>query len=197
MGGLDAGAPFKRRKFVIERGAQTRVALWVFSHLAACLALAIFLVLLPTLLRLARGGSPAGELAASREFVFLEGPLAAALAAMLALVVVNSFALTNRIFGPLVRLKRVLRRWREEGVWPATLHVRRGDFHAGLFEEIDAAATRVGGDLAAASERVRRAGERARSIAAGLGPGAAAEEVRAVAEDCRQALERLERWKSR
>jgi len=197
VGVLDAGAAvFKRRKFVIERGAQARVALWVFLHLAACLAIVLLLVLLPTLLRFVRGGGLERELAASREFVFLDGPLAAAIAAMLVAVVVNSFALTNRIFGPLVRLKRVLRRWREEGAWPTALHVRRRDFHAELFEEVGAAVAAVGGDVAAAHERVHRAGERARSIGARLGPGEDGDGVRAIAEECRQALELLERWKS-
>lgn len=196
---LDSGAAvIKRRKFVIERGAQSRVALWVVLHLGVCLALTLLLVLLPTLLRFFRGGGELPRaLEASREFVFLDGPLAAALAAMLVAVVVNSFTLTHRIFGPLVRLKRVLRRWREEGTWPAAFHVRRRDFHAELFEEVGAAVAAVSGDVAAAREKVRRAGDRARSIGARLGPGEDGDGVRAIAEECRQALDRLERWSSR
>lgn len=196
MGVLDVGtAVFKRRRIVIERRAQVRVAVWVVLHLAVCIALTLLIVLLPTLLRhFGAARLPGQELAASREFVFLEGPLAAAIAAMFVVVIVDSFALTNHIFGPLARLKLVLRRWREQGVWPPLLHVRRSDFHAELFAEVDAAATAVGGDVAAARERVRSAGDRARSLAAHLGPGEAGDGVRAIAEECRQALERLERW---
>jgi len=180
---------------VIERRAQVRVALWVLLHLAACLALTVLLVLLPLLLKLASSGAArSGELAAGREYVFLEAPLAAAVAAMLFVVVVNSFALTNRVFGPLVRLKRVLRRWREEGKWPAALSVRRADFHAELFEEVAGAAAAIRGDVAAARERVRSAGESARSVGDRLGPGEDGEAVRAVAEECSEALKRLERW---
>ena len=197
MGVLDAGAAvFKRRKFVIERGAQRRVAFWIVLHVSACLALTLLLVLVPTLLRFVRGGALEREIAASREFVFLDGPLAAAIVAMLFAVAVNSFALTNRIFGPLVRLKRVLRRWREQGAWPQGLHVRRHDFHAELFEEVGAAVEAVRGDVAKAREQVLRAGERARIIGARLGPGDDGEGVRAIAGECRQALELLERWKS-
>ena len=153
-------------------------------------------MLLPTILRQVRGGAAAGELAVRREFVFLDGPLLAAVAALLAAVVLNSFTLTHRIFGPLVRLRRVLRRWREEGSWPPALHVRRRDFHAELFEELDTAVAAVGGDVAEASERVRRAGELARGVAARLGPGEEGERLRAIAEECRLALVRLERWRS-
>jgi len=150
------------------------------------------------LLRFARGGNALGrQLAASREFVFLDAPLAAALVAMLVAVVVSSYALTNRIFGPLVRLKRVLRRWRDEGAWPPGLHVRQRDFHAELFEEVGAAVAAVGADVAAARERMRRVEDQARRIGARLGPGEDGDGVRAIAEECRQALARLEHWQSR
>jgi len=196
--GETGGGSFKRRTWVIERRAQVRVALWVLLHLAACLALTLLLVLLPTLLRFFSGELPLErQLEAGREHLYLGGPVAGAVVAMLVVVVLNSIALTNRIFGPLARLKRVLRRWRDEGAWPPAVRVRKRDFHAELFEEVSAAVAAVGADVAAARDHLQRAEERARGLGARLGPGDDREGASAIAEECRQAQQLLERWKAR
>ncbi len=184
----------KRRRYLVESGAQSRILLWVLLHLAASLALTLLLVLLPTLLRLREGGLAAGgQLEAGREQVFFGWPLAAAVAVLLVVAAVNTVALTNRIFGPAARLRRVVRRWREEGAWPQSLVVRRRDFHGELLEEVDAAVEAAREDADAASGRLRAAASRARGLATRLGTCGDADSARVVADDCDAALKHLER----
>lgn len=186
------GAVFKRRRYVVDRRAQTRIAVWIVLHVAACLALVLLLALLPTLLRLAQGR--ADELAGSREHLFLEAPLTAVVAVLLVVVTINSFVLTNRIFGPLARLRLVLRRWRAERVWPQAVGVRRHDFHAGLFEDVSEVLAEVGKDVEAARDQLRAVDGMAQDLEARLGLAEEGERVRAIAAACSRAREHLERW---
>ena len=112
---------------------------------------------------------------------------------MLLVVALNSLSLTNRVFGPLVRLRRVLRLWREGEAWPPQLRVRPRDFHAPLFEDFNATAAALRAELEEARVRLRGAEERARELAHRLEAGPEADEARLVEGDCREALVRLAR----
>lgn len=184
-----------RRRFLAERGSQLQVILWFLLHLLIYTVLTLGIIMLPSALRLVTDGFTLEEqYAASQDFLFLDLRVVPILLTVPLLGVVHFVFITHRIFGPLVRLKRVLRQWREQGAWPATMRVRRGDFHAVLFDEFSQSAAALGADVAAARELVRRAADRARALATPAGSADIDAGARAVAEECRLALERLDRW---
>lgn len=185
----------QRRTILAEREAQIRIVLWFLLHLLVYTTLTLALILLPSLLRLTTEGfSLEEQFAASRDFLFIDTRIVPIMLAMSLLGVVHFLFLTHRMFGPLVRLRGALRRWREQGVLPAPMHVRRHDFHGQLFEEFSHSTTALGEDLSAARELVRLAAGQARLLAPPPGPGEPATGAQAVAEQCRLALERLDRW---
>lgn len=185
---------YQRRTILAEREAQIRIISWFLLHLLLYTLLALAVILLPSVLRFTVEGFTLEEkFAASQEFLLLDVRVVPVLLVMSVAGAVHFLFLTHRIFGPLVRLRAALRRWRE-GTWPAAMHVRRRDFHGPLFEEFSQSATALGDDVTAARELVRRAAERARALATPEGPANTPEAARAIAEECRLALERLDRW---
>ena len=184
----------RRRTILAEKGAQIQVISWFFIHLFIYILLTLTVILLPSVLRLTTEGIALEEqFAASQEFLLLDLRVVPVLLAMTLLGGVHLLFLTHRIFGPLVRLRGALRRWRD-GNWPPAMHVRRHDFHGPLFDEFSLSASALGEDVAAARELVGRAAERAQSLATPAGAEKPGQAAQAVVEDCRLALERLDRW---
>lgn len=185
----------KRRLILAEKSTQIHVVLLFLLHLVIYTVLTVAVILLPSALRLVTDGFTLEEqYAASREFLFIDARVVPILMLMPLIGAVHFLFITHRSFGPLVRLKRVLREWRERGAWPPALHVRRHDFNGPLFDEFSRSAAALGEDVAATREHLRRAGERARALAAAPGSGNPGAGAQAIAEECRLALERLDRW---
>jgi len=184
----------KRRTIFSEPGAQAQIIVWFLLHLVVYVLLTLAVILLPSILRLTTEGfSLEDQFAASQEFLLLDFRVVPVLLAMSLVGAVHFLYLSHRIFGPLVRLRGALHRWRE-GAWPPAMHVRRHDYHGPLFDEFSLSVTALGEDLAAARELVRRAAERARSLAPPSGVANPGEDAQAIADECRLALERLDRW---
>ena len=187
----------QRRTILAERSAQFKVIRGFLLHALLYTVLTLVIIMLPSVLRLTVDGFTLEEqFAASREFLLFDVRVVPVLLVMLVMGSVHFLFLTHRIFGPLVRLRGTQRRWRE-GAWPRAMKVRRSDFHAALFDEFSQSTTALGADVAAARELVRQAAVQARSLAAPGGAQESGQIALAIAEDCRLALERLDRWQRR
>lgn len=187
----------RRRILLAEKGAQFRIISWFLIHLLIYTTLTIAAIMLPSVLHLAVGGfSLEEQFAAGQEFLLFDLRVVPVLLVMALVGAVHFLFITHRIFGPLVRLRGALRRWREQGIYPGAMHVRRHDFHGLLFDEFSLSATALSEDLVAARELVGHAAARAESLAQAQspGPGNPGEEAQAIAGACRRALERLDRW---
>jgi hypothetical protein len=95
--------------------------------------------------------------------------------------------ITHRIFGPILRLKHVLRAW-GKGTWPTASRSREKDYHQDLFQVLNDAADEIGGDL----ERVWQLLDESLAEMARLGGGEISGEslasLKAAEEKCRKAL---------
>jgi len=184
-----------RRVIIVERGTQLMLVLRVVLYLVVMTVIALGIMLYPSASRLTVGAGSLEDLsAASREFLFLDLKVVPVFLAVMVAVAVHFLFVTNRIFGPLWRLTREMRRWREERVWPPAMRLRRRDFHGGLFAEFNGATEVLGQDLAAVREQLRGITAEARSLARQVDAGPTAEGLKLIDEQCRSALERVERW---
>jgi len=183
----------KRTRFMVEPRAQLRLSLIVAAYLGAFGAVMGAVFFAPTLWALLRGRPYEGLLAAARPAVWSDfGPVAIALLLVCA-AGAHFVTFTHRVFGPLVRLRKSLHRWREDHVWPPMLYVRRRDFHQRLFEAFNQASGELALDVSGVREGLRSIADRLRLLPASADPRLAAE-VRRAEQDCRHLLERLDRW---
>lgn len=188
------GQRSKRAKHVVEPRSQLRLSLTVAVYLGLFTVAMGAVVFAPTLWALLRGRPYDQLLLAAKPAVWLDfGPVA--LAALLTLAAALHFVtVTHRVFGPLIRMRKGLRRWRENRVWPPLLYVRRHDFHRTLFEEFNRASGELALEVSEVREGLRSVADRLRLLPAAAADPALTGEMRRAEEDCRRLLERLDRW---
>lgn len=183
----------KRTRFMVEPRAQVRLSAMVAAYLGVFAVVMGAVFFAPTLWALLRGRPYEELLAFARPAVWTDfGPVLAALL-LAAAAAAHFVTFTHRVFGPLVRLRKSLHRWREDHVWPPLLYVRRRDFHHKLFEAFNQASGELSSDVSAVREGLRSVTDRLRLLPASADPVLAAE-VRRAEMECRRLLDRLDRW---
>jgi hypothetical protein len=184
----------KRARHVVEPRSQLRLSLAVAAYLGIFTLAMGAIVFAPTLWALLRGLPYDQLLLTARPAVWLDfGPVA--LAALLTVAAAVHFVtVTHRVFGPLVRMRKGLRRWRENRVWPPLLYVRRHDFHRTLFEEFNRTSGELALEVAEVREGLRSVADRLRLLPAAAADPNLTGELRRAEADCQRLLERLDRW---
>jgi hypothetical protein len=185
----------KRYRIIVDRRSQIRLVLLVILYQVVATIVTLGVMLIPSVLRFTASDLPLAEqYEASREFLLLDSRVVPVVVVLFLAMAAHFVFVTHRVFGPLARLRGVLDRWREQRGWPPVLTLRGGDFNRDLFDSFNAAVKGVGDDLAQTRDGLLGAVERAEELARRAGP-AEAEEAKRVAEACRTARARLERWR--
>ncbi len=184
----------KRTRILVEKRSQLYLSLLLVLYFLVYTLVLLTIMLAPSIITFSRGTLPLEQrFAASREFLLLDQRVVPAVLLVMLLLAVHFIFISNRIFGPLHRLRTILANWRE-GSWPQPLHVRPKDFHQELFDEVNGLADRFGGVLFPLRDHLTRALEAARNAAGGGQTAGATERLKTVEEECRLALEQLDHF---
>jgi hypothetical protein len=185
----------RRRQILIERNAQLYLSLLMLLHVVIYTISLLIFILAPSVLGFMGSDHPIEErFKASREFLLLDQRVVPAAVLVMIVMGLNFIFLTNRVFGPLYRLKKVLAGWRG-GVWPPRLSVRPKDFHRDLFSSFSDTSEQLKADLGGAAADLTRA-EAGLNVVASRGdiPPETARIVTETAGKCAQALSVLKKY---
>jgi methyl-accepting chemotaxis protein len=182
---------FKRRKILVEKRSQIYLSLMVTLYLVVFTIVMLAVILIPSIIRFTRSSLPIEEqFAASREFLLLDHRVVPVFIVSMLLLAVHFLFISNRIFGPLYRLRMVLSAWRS-GKWPQPFHGRTRDFHGEFFSAFNKTVEQLKADMGYSREKLRAA---LRGIEE-TPPGAALPaRLKEAEENCREALKRLDQY---
>jgi hypothetical protein len=124
-----------RRHLLADSRSQIRLALLMVMALLIYTIIMLAVILAPSVIGfMSPGSTPEEQLEASQEFLFLDKRVVPFVLLVMVLVGLHlTFFTTHRVFGPLLRFKRILGQW-GEGRWPGEFHARPKDFHGDLFD---------------------------------------------------------------
>lgn len=196
----DSGASRKRsthkrsRIPLSDRGPQLQISATIVLYLVIYTIVLVAISVIPSILTFTQPDLPIEEqLQASRDFLAFDRQVVPAILAVMCAVFIHFLFITHRMFGPIVRLKQVLRAW-GRGTWPAASRSRDKDFHQDLFRVLKDAADEIGGDL----KGVRNLLDESLVEMANSGGGGSAEgtdaALKATEEKCRKALALLGKY---
>ena len=127
----------KRKKYFIDRIAQSKYALMIIAYLIVYTLLLTFFIYLPTIWVLGSDKYPINEqIRASKEFLFLEGRYLPALVLVIILMAIHSILVTHKFFGPLVRFKAAAREV-AKGDLSIRVYLRKNDFLKDYMEDFN------------------------------------------------------------
>jgi hypothetical protein len=180
---------YKRSKIPLaDKGPQLQVSATIVLYLVIYTILLVAFSVLPSVLTFMQQDLPIEEqLRASRNFLAFDKQVIPVILVVMCTVFIHFIFITHRIFGPIVRLKQVLRAW-GRGTWPTASRSRDRDYHQELFQVLKEVADEIGGDLGSVRKLLDESlAEMARS-AGGEIPEASLASLKEAEEKCRQAI---------
>jgi hypothetical protein len=190
----DSGAPRERGKYkrskipLADRGPQLQLSATIVLYLLIYTILLVAFIALPSILTFTQQDLPIeAQLQASRDFLAFDRQVVPAILVVMGAIFIHFIFITHRIFGPIVRLKQVLRAW-GGGTWPTASRSRDRDYHQELFQVLKDVADKIGGDLNSVRQLLDESlAEMARSADGGISEESVAS-LNAAEEKCRKAL---------
>jgi hypothetical protein len=182
-----------RRQVLIDKRSQIYLSLLVILYLVVFTIIIIACIMIPSILGFTRASnSIEAQYLASREFLLMDQRVVPVIIIAMVLLAGHFIFVTNRIFGPLYRLRMVLSAWRQ-GEWPRPFKGRTKDFHEEFFTSFNLTTEQLKGDLSVARHSLASSLETLAKIRADL-PAETAARLADTEQSCRTAFEKLERY---
>jgi methyl-accepting chemotaxis protein len=138
---------FTRMQYLIDKRSQVYLAVLIVFYLVVYSLALLAVILAPSALGFTSDSVPLEQkLETSREFLLLNHRVVPAVSLIVLLLAAHFIFITHRVFGPLFRFRRVLRRW-SEGEWPQLFMARPKDFHQEVFDDFNKATASLKGDF--------------------------------------------------
>ena len=188
-GGSGKEGGYKRSRIPLaDKGPQLQLSATIVLYLVIYTILLVAFISLPSILTFTQHDLPIEEqLKASRDFLAFDRQVIPAILVVMGAVFIHFIFITHRIFGPIVRLKQVLRAW-GKGSWPSASRSRDRDYHQDLFQVLKDTADEIGGDLSSVRQLLDESLSEMEKSAGGDLPGESVASLKAAEDTCRKAL---------
>ncbi len=169
---------WRRTRVVVSRGAQLRLAADMLLHVAVFAALIGVIVYVDPLTTLFSSIPASEHRAAVEKLIELNASSWPLFLIAFIVMVFFSFIWSNRVVGPVFRLKRTLESF-SEGDFSGDVSFRKGDYHSELLPACRSLAGRVRGDVL----KLRDAVDRLEGVFENIAPPAEAVEALSAVKD--------------
>jgi methyl-accepting chemotaxis protein len=184
----------RSRNPLVEKQSQLYLSLTVVLYMVIYTILLIIIITTPSILKFTRQSIPLSEqFEASREFLFLDQRVVPGILVIMVVVGFHFLFITHRIFGPLLRFRKMLHSW-GEGSWPYQFKNRPKDFHGELFDTFNDTAGKLGEDVQAVQGLLGETMEIIEKTPREAIPEDSVSRLSEAADKCRKALDKIGRY---